>query len=92
MILIAVLIEHSLELVDIDAHLIHDDRVVGRPSSALNGSMRAEVDIVIEGVSDISIDNDTWHRVTVLVSGRASRREKANMMTLLGHHYGELWL
>lgn len=54
--------------------------------------MRAEVHIVIEGVSDISIDNDTWHGVAILVSGRASWGEKANMMTLLGHDNGELWL
>lgn len=92
MILVTVLVEHSLELVDIDAHLIHDDGVMRRPCCALDSTMRAEVNVIVERVSDISIDDDTWHWVAVLVGGRAIRGEKANMMTLFGHNNGEFWL
>jgi len=87
-----VLVEHSLEFVDVNAHFIHDDRIMGRSSCALYSSMRAEVDIIVEGVSDVSIDDDTWHWVAVLISGRARWREEANVMTLFGHDNGELRL
>ena len=45
--------------------------------------MRSQVDIVFEWMGDITIHDCTRHGVPVLVGGKASGREEANMVTLL---------
>ena len=45
--------------------------------------MRSQVDIVFEWMGDITIHDCTRHGVPVLVGGKASGREEANVVTLL---------
>ena len=52
--------------------------------------MRSQVDIVLEWMGDITIHNCTRHGVPVLVGGKASGREEANMMTLLTNNNSNL--
>jgi hypothetical protein len=42
------LVDHTLELIDVTVCLIQDDVVVNRASRALDGSVRAEVEVILK--------------------------------------------
>ena len=92
LILVAMFVKHGLEGVDIDAVLIHNSGVVSWTGCALNGCVRAKVDIIFERSGDVAINNYTRDGVAVLVCSRSDGREKARVMTLLGHNDGEFGL
>tara|TARA_R110002060_G_scaffold8583_1_gene12845 strand:- start:237 stop:389 length:153 start_codon:yes stop_codon:yes gene_type:complete len=50
------LINHLLEVVDRNIGLILQDMVMNWTSGTLNGGMRAEVEVILIGVSDILLD------------------------------------
>jgi len=52
--------------------------------------VRVEVDIILEGVSVITIYDYTRYKIIILISGGAYRRERADIMTLLSNDNGEL--
>lgn len=75
-VLVRVLIYHLLEVVGVELGLVKKDMIVDRTSSALNGRVRAKVEVVLKWMSDITLNQSTRVRVVVLVSGSA--------ITLLG--------
>ena len=52
--------------------------------------MRSQVDIVLEGMRDITIHDCSRHGVPVLVGGEAGGGEEANMMPLLTNNNSDL--
>lgn len=75
-VLVAVIVDQALELVDIALSLVHDDLIVDGTSSTLNGGMGAQIEVVLEWMSDISLNKSTREWVVVLIS--------SNRITLLG--------
>jgi hypothetical protein len=65
-----------LEVVDGDLGFIHDDVVVNWASGTLDGRVGAEVEVILERMSNITLNQSTRERVVVTV-GRC-------MITLLG--------
>jgi hypothetical protein len=75
-ILVRVGVYHTLELIDVALSLILDDMIMDRASSALNGRVRVQVEVVLKWMSDITLNQSTGERVVVLVRG--------STITLLG--------
>ena len=53
-------------------------------SSTLNGGMRAEVEVILIGVSNILLNQGTWKGICITISslGVALLGEEANVVTL----------
>jgi len=51
--------------------------------------VRVGVDIILKGVSNITIYDYTRYKIIILISGGAYRREKVNIITLLSNNNGE---
>ena len=86
------LIEKCLELLDRNIGLIHQHVVMSRTSCSLDGHVRAEIDIILPGVSDIVLNQGTRHRVSILVASHSLGREEANVVTLLSNNNSHLGL
>lgn len=54
--------------------------------------MGAEVNIIVERVSNVPINNDPRHWIAVFVRGRTCWGKEANVMSLLSHDNSELGL
>ena len=92
LILVTVLIKQSLELLNGKIGLIHQHMIVSWACCSLDSNVRAQVDIVLPRVGDIVFYQCTWHRITILIPSSAGRREKSNMMALLGDYNSHFWL
>ena len=84
------LVQHSLESIHRYIGFIHQHVIVGRSSCSLDGDMRSQVDIVLEGMRDITIHDCTWHRVHILIGSKARWWEEANMVSLLTNNNSDL--
>lgn len=89
-VLVHMLIHHGLKHIGLHILLIHDNRVMGRASSTLNGRVRIEVEIVTERLGDIAVHQCTWNRIPVLVRCKTAVREDAHVMTLLSDNDSEV--
>ena len=59
--------------------------IMRRTRGSLDGHVRAEVHVVLEGVRNVMVNNCTGQRIAILVSSGTLRWEKADVMTLLGN-------
>lgn len=91
-VLVRELVDHLLQVVDRDLGLIHEDVVVNRASSTLDGGVGAEIEIVLKWMSDILFNESTWESVCVTISCLAVTilGEEADMMTLRADNHGPL--
>ncbi len=81
------LIDHLLEHVRGETNLVDENMIMDRPRGTLNGRMRVEVKVVLERVGNIALDESTWVRVFILITGTA--REEANVMAFRSYHHNE---
>jgi hypothetical protein len=82
-ILVALLVDESLELLISHFGLVDEHVVVHRTSCALDGAVRTQVEVVLEWRSDASLDERSREAVAVLISLPAPvLREEAVMMAL----------
>jgi hypothetical protein len=65
--LIRELINHLLQIIDRNLGFIMENMVVDRACSALNGGVGAEVEVILEGVSDIRFDESARKSVGISV-------------------------
>jgi hypothetical protein len=79
-----VVVYQALEFIDIALSLIHNDVVVNRTSSALNGGMGRKIEIIFERMRYISLNKGTRQGVVVTVSGGGVTLlwEEADVMAL----------
>lgn len=84
------LVQHCLKPIPRHIGLIHQHVIVSRSSCSLDGDMRSQVDIVLEGMRDITIHDCTRHRVHILIGSKARWREETNMVTLLTNNNSDL--
>jgi len=83
-VLIAVMVYHLMELIGWNVCLIKDDVVVRRTSRTLDGRMRAQVEVILKRMSDISLNQNSRNGVLVSVSGSwiTLSWEEANLVAL----------
>ena len=74
------LVDECVALVLRPLRLLEKDVVVDGTSSTLDSGVSAEVEVVLEGLSNASLNKCTGKRVGVLVN--TPLREEANVMTL----------
>jgi hypothetical protein len=82
-VLIRELVNHLVELIDWNLSLVLENMIMNWTSSALNGGVSIEIEVILEGMSDIVLNQGSWNRVVVAVSGHsiAFLGEEANVMT-----------
>lgn len=74
------LVDERVDLVLRPLRLVEEDVVVNRTSSTLDSGVSAEVEVVLKGLCDASLNECARKRVGVLVT--TALREEANVMTL----------
>ena len=70
-VLIRELVDHLVELIDWNLSLILENMVMNWTSSALNGGVSIEIEVILEGMSDIILNQGSWNRVVVAVGGHS---------------------
>lgn len=82
--LVAMLIDHLVQLIDRDTRFIHDDMVVRRSSSTLDCRMRTQVEVMLERMRNISLNESSRMCVSILVASAVitSLWEEANLVAL----------
>jgi hypothetical protein len=90
--LVRELIDHLLQVVDRDLGVILENVVVDWTSSALNGRMSAEIEVILKWMSDIVLNKGTGKGILVLVTSRTIilLRKEADVMTLGADNNGPL--
>lgn len=86
------LVDHLLQVIDRDLGVILENVVVNWTSSALDGGMSAEIEVVLKWMSDIMLNKSTGKRVLVLITSLSIiiLGEEADMMTLGANNNGPL--
>ena len=82
-ILVALLVNEGLELLIRHLALVDEDMVVHRTSCALDGAVRTQVEIILEGRGDARLDESSRKAVAVLVSLPASVLRKESIVVPL---------
>lgn len=62
------IVNHSLKVVHIALSLIQDNVIMHRASSTLDSGVGAEIEVVLERMSDITFDQSPRKRVVVSIS------------------------
>ncbi len=89
LVLITVLVDHLLEIFLIVPAFIHQDVIVSGSGSPLDCRVRAQIEVVLEWMSNVALDQDTWHGVAVPVGCYTRSGEETYVMALLGNYNGE---
>jgi hypothetical protein len=86
------LIDHLLELIDRNLGIVLEHMVVNRTSSALDGGVSVEVEVILKWMSDIVLNKSTRIGVLVPVPSHIIPllREEADVMTLGANSNGPL--
>ena len=83
-VLVGELVDHLLELIDWNLSLILENMIMNRTSSALDCRMSVEIEVILEGMSNIMLNQGSWNGVVVAIRCHsiAFLREEADMVTL----------
>ncbi len=78
------LIDHLLQVIDRDLGLIKENMVVNRASSALNGSVGIEIEVILKRMSDVGFNQSTRQGVSIAIRRLAVSLlgEETDVMTL----------
>jgi hypothetical protein len=82
--LIRELIDHLLQIIDRNLGLIKENMVVNRASSALNGRVGVEIEVILKRMSDVGFNQSARQGVSIAISSLAVSvlGEEADVMTL----------
>jgi hypothetical protein len=82
--LIRELIDHLLQIIDRNLSLIKENMVVNRASSALNGRVGVEIEVIFKRMSDVGFNQSARQGVSIAISSLAVSilGEEADVMTL----------
>jgi hypothetical protein len=82
--LIRELIDHLLQIIDRNLGLIKENMVVNRASSALDGSVGIEIEVILKGMSDVGFNQSARQGVSIAIRRLAVSilGEEADVMTL----------
>ena len=86
------LVDQFLEVIYRNVCLVHKNLVMNRSGSTLNRRVRAEIEVKLRRMSDISLNQGTRKWVAILISCRAVTllREEPDVMTLCTNDNSEL--
>ena len=78
------LIDHLLQIIDRNLGLIKENMVVNRASSALNGSVGIEIEVILKRMSDVGFNQSARQGVSIAISSLTISilGEEADVMTL----------
>ena len=89
-VLVTMIVQDLLELVRFDPGLIHEHVVMCGTRGSLERLVRAEIDVVLVGMSHVAVDNGPGEGILVVIA--RPTREEADVVSLLGHHDSEFHL
>ena len=78
------LIDHLLQIIDRNLGLVKENMVVNRASSALNGRVGVEIEVILKRMSDVGFNQSARQGVSIAISSLTVSilGEEADVMTL----------
>ena len=78
------LIDHLLQIIDRNLGLVKENMVVNRASSALNGRVGVEIEVILKRMSDVRFNQSARQGVSIAISSLTISilGEEADVMTL----------